>query len=90
LATCPEDPYRDGARAVELAQKAYELNPHVYILDTLAASYAENGQFQEAIATQIWAIALLRETGDLKLEPVMLNHLNSYKKGQPWRQHGPI
>lgn len=90
LATCPQDPYRDGPRAVELAQKAYEINSHVYVLDTLAAAYAENGQFKDAIATQMRAIAKLREKNDLKLEPVMRNHLESYKKGKPWRQHGPL
>jgi tetratricopeptide (TPR) repeat protein len=50
LATSPDDELRDGARALELATKAAELTgyetPH--ILSTLAAAYAETGDFEAA------------------------------------------
>ena len=50
LATSPEDKLRDGKRAVELATKAAEVSdfqtPHV--LSTLAAAYAETGDFDTA------------------------------------------
>jgi len=50
-ATCPEQRFRDGAKAVELAKKACELTDwkKAEYLDTLAAAYAEQGEFQEAI-----------------------------------------
>lgn len=49
LATCMDDKYRDGKQAVELAQKALDLNYIGRNLDTLAAAYAEAGKFEDAI-----------------------------------------
>ena len=51
LATSPFDHLRDGARAIELATKACELTDHKkpHILSTLAAAYAESGDFEKAI-----------------------------------------
>jgi tetratricopeptide (TPR) repeat protein len=51
LATCPNDAYRDGAEAIAEALKACDLLDwnKWYVLDTLAAAYAEHGQFDEAI-----------------------------------------
>jgi tetratricopeptide (TPR) repeat protein len=63
LATCPNMRMRDGKRAVELALKAAKLTEWKkgYILDTLAASYAQSGDFPSAIKTQEKAIQLLQE-----------------------------
>ncbi len=51
LATSPVDELRDGAKAVKLATKACEQTgyetPH--ILSTLAAAYAETGDFETAV-----------------------------------------
>jgi tetratricopeptide (TPR) repeat protein len=51
LATCPEDKQRDGRRAVKLAELAVELAGEKYpmLYDTLAATYAETGDFEGAI-----------------------------------------
>src|SRR5205814_6749363 len=53
FATCPDDSIRDGARAVELAEKAMRLSggkiPMVFRV--LAAAYAEDGRFSQAIKT---------------------------------------
>ncbi len=52
LAACPNAQLRNGAEAVELATRACELtgyqNPTP--LATLAAAYAETGQFREAVS----------------------------------------
>ena len=50
LATAPEDKLRDGKRAVTLATQACELTDYKedYILSTLAAAYAETGDFDNA------------------------------------------
>jgi tetratricopeptide (TPR) repeat protein len=53
LATSPEDDVRDGARAVEVGERAVRLTGRQDpgSLDTLAAAYAEAGRFEEAAAT---------------------------------------
>jgi tetratricopeptide (TPR) repeat protein len=54
LATCPRQEFRDGRKAVELARKACELTGwrDPYMLGTLAAAYAEAGDFDEAVRWQ--------------------------------------
>jgi Flp pilus assembly protein TadD len=49
-ATCPDDAFRDGAQAVKNATKACELTDwKIYEdLGTLAAAYAEAGDYGEA------------------------------------------
>lgn len=61
-ATNPHDNFRDGTEAVEYALKACELagDEDPYYLNTLAAAYAENGEFDKAVSTQDKAIGLLR------------------------------
>jgi tetratricopeptide (TPR) repeat protein len=52
LANCTQEPVRDGARAVALAQQIVASYPRdVAYLDTLAAAYAEVGRFEDAIRT---------------------------------------
>ena len=52
-ATCPNAKYRDGRKAVESATKACELTDwdEAGIIDTLAAAYAELGDF--AVGPQV-------------------------------------
>jgi tetratricopeptide (TPR) repeat protein len=61
LATCPMERFRDGLKAVEYATKACESSHYqnLYHLDTLAAAYAEDRQFDQAVQTEDRAIALL-------------------------------
>jgi tetratricopeptide (TPR) repeat protein len=60
LATCPEDERRDGLEAIRLAKKACELTQDkvASFLDTLAAAYAEAGEFEEAVAAQRRALEI--------------------------------
>jgi len=59
LATCKDANQHNGKRAVELALKATKLMPDkAYYFGTLAAAYARNGQFEEAIKTQVQALSM--------------------------------
>jgi len=84
LATVPDSGLRDGNRAVQLAQKALTLLPDISTSDTLAAAYAEAGNFDEAVRTMERLILLLRRSKTEDLTPY-LEHLNAYKARKPWR-----
>lgn len=83
LATCPVDELRDGKRAVELAQQAAQMfgAPQADMLDTLAAAYAEVGDFEKAIASQQQAIKLGRPDQQKKMK----QHLELYRQEKPLR-----
>jgi len=69
LATSPDATLRDGAKAVAYAKRATNVpggdNPLVY--RTLAAAYAENGQFADAISAAEHAKQLAQATGNSEL-----------------------
>jgi TPR repeat protein len=62
LATSEDSAIRDGSNAVVFAEKAVAATNHKNpsCLDTLAAAYAEAGQFERAVSTEQEAIALLQ------------------------------
>jgi tetratricopeptide (TPR) repeat protein len=66
LATSPNDDLRDGARALKMATKAAESSgyeiPH--ILSTLAAAYAETGDFENASKRSQKAVELAQKAVD--------------------------
>jgi tetratricopeptide (TPR) repeat protein len=87
LATSPHAEFRDGAKAVALAKKACELREwkDVDVIDTLAAAYAEAGDFDQAVRYQKQCLAdaaFVRLYGD-----VGQRRLSQYEKRQPWREH---
>jgi tetratricopeptide (TPR) repeat protein len=83
-ATCPEEKYRDGKKAIEDAKKACELtewkDPEA--LDTLAAANAEAGDFAKAIEWQRKAIELADEDDKADLQA----RLALYQDNKPFRQ----
>jgi tetratricopeptide (TPR) repeat protein len=83
-ATCPEDQRRDGDAAVELARRACDLTgwDSSHSLDRLAASYAEAGQFAEAVRWQAEAVEL---AGD-ETKAERQQRLDLYRRNQPYRQ----
>lgn len=87
LATAGEARYRDGARAVELSLRACALTrtPHPQLLDTLAAAYAETGDFARAAETARRAAALARSAGRMDIAREIEGRLELYDRGLPYR-----
>ncbi|MHC4171836.1 MAG: tetratricopeptide repeat protein, partial [Planctomycetota bacterium] len=87
LATSPETVHRNGHRAVQLAElackgTAYKSPP---LLDTLAAAYAEAGQFDQAIQTTLQAIEVVRSEPNASTA-TLESRLKLYRAGRPYRE----
>lgn len=89
LSTSPIDMVRDGKRALELALKACELTQYkkAYILSTLAAAYAETGDFDKAVEWSQKSIDLSAEDENVsdRVEDLQ-KELDSYKNKKPFRE----
>jgi len=85
-AACPQDHLRDGNRAVLLAERAMSIfeKPDATLLDTVAAAYAEAGQFAKAVETARRAIASAEQAGNTKLAAAIRRRLALYSAGKPW------
>jgi protein O-mannosyl-transferase len=88
LATCPDASIRNGAEAVELAQRAAKLSGgrEPAILDTLAAAYAESGRFPEAVETAQRALDLARGQNNKALVDAIRARMKLYRAGSPYRE----
>ncbi len=84
LATSPDDKLRNGKRALELAQEAARLTDHqqAHILSTLAAAYAETGDFETALKWSQKAV----DTGKDEQKADLAKELESYKAKKPFRE----
>ncbi len=82
MATCPDADIRDPKTAVELAKKASQLSGDRYhgILDTLAAAYAEAGNF--VMAAEVTEGALSVAPDDARSEYEF--NYGRYRSGQKW------
>jgi tetratricopeptide (TPR) repeat protein len=87
LATCPDDRFRNGAKAVELAERAKTATKgrDSTVLTTLAAAYAEVDRFSEAIQTAEQALQLAIKSGSISLAQAIRNQLEFYRSGKPFR-----
>lgn len=87
LATSPKEDVRDGKRAIKLATKACELTEfkEAHILSTLAAAYAESGDFEKAREWSGKAVALGEKEENEQLEQLK-KELENYKENKPWRE----
>lgn len=87
LATSPHKELRDGQRAIKLATKSCELTNYkqAHILSTLAAAYAETGDFKTA---RKWSAQSI-EIADDSLKDQLRKELDSYGKEKPWREEKP-
>ncbi len=87
FATCLDASLRDGNRAVELAQQAGQLSKgeSPQLLDTLAAAYAEAGQFDKAVETARRALNLSAAKNNKPLADAIQKRLELYEVGSPFR-----
>jgi len=86
LATCPDASCRDGKRAVALAERACTATGYRVptMLDSLAAAYAEAGDFRSAAATAKQALEIVRRNPKAQTHGAELR-LKLYEGGQPYR-----
>lgn len=84
LSSAPEDELRDGTQAVESAKMSLKLSNgrHVEAIDTLAAAYAEIGDFDNAIKYQEEAI---KKTTSPTVKKKYSARLRLYQQEKPYR-----
>jgi hypothetical protein len=91
LATCADASIRDGKQAVTLATRACELTGYqkTIYMGTLAAAYAEAGQFDEAIRTGLQAQANALNWGETELANRNAQLVEEYRAARPYREPAP-
>jgi tetratricopeptide (TPR) repeat protein len=87
-ATCPVASLRNGAAAIEHAQRAKQLcgGRRADVLSTLAAAYAEAGQFPETLATARKALELTKRQNDHARAAALQSWIVLYEAGKPYRE----
>jgi hypothetical protein len=88
----PDASLRNGARALELAQRASKLSGgnHPVVQHALAAAYAESGRFAEADETAERALSLALAQGNNALADVLRSERSLYQAGKPSRVNRPV
>ena len=88
LATCPDEKVNNPVEALQYAQKACELTQfkHPDLLSSLAAAYAANQRFTEAIETAEKTRELYRKDGKDKSIEDLEKQLEAYRVGRPYRE----
>ena len=88
LATHNDPEYRNASEAVKLAKQACRetFYRQPVMLDTLAAAYAEDGLFDNAVRTAEKALQAAVSLGRLKLARQIKNRMKLYQSGLPFHQ----
>ncbi len=88
LATSDNPAFRDGSRAIALAERANMLSGggDPAILITLAAAYAEGGRFEDAAETAKKTIGLAESSGEKLLAMQIAKQLKRYQARRPFHQ----
>ena len=87
LSAGPDDSLRNGARAVELARNLNRVSKqnNPFFIRTLAAAYAEAGQFDLAIETAQGASELANAQGQHSLATQIQDETDLYRQHLPFR-----
>jgi tetratricopeptide (TPR) repeat protein len=86
LATHPDTSVRDANEAVQLAERVMALTQgrDVRVLDTLAAAYAEKGQYRKAVETGEEALVMANRLRNYDLVADIEERLRLYQWGCPY------
>ena len=89
LATCSDASLRNGRKALDLAQRANQLlnGRDSFALRSLAAAYAETGQFAKAVGAAEEAWRLASEIDNHALAQALSKEMEFYKAGLPYRKN---
>jgi tetratricopeptide (TPR) repeat protein len=87
FATCPDQSIRNGGKAVQLAEQAVRISGGriAILFRTLAAAYAENGRFPEAIQIAQRGVELANNQGNPGLATELQGNIVLYQEQQPLR-----
>jgi tetratricopeptide (TPR) repeat protein len=92
LATCPNGQYRNGQKALKVAQLAVTLKPQAPDAhESLAAAYANLGQWNDAVREETKALTLLKsrsKVASARLEDAE-RRLRLYQAHKPYRDLRP-
>lgn len=82
LATCPDEDYRSGKKAIEMSEAVCEESEwkDASFIDTLAAAYAEQGEYEKAVEAQEKAVKLTKGDNLATYQ----ERLALYKDGKPF------
>jgi len=88
MATSSNPSFRNGTKAIELAGQANQLSggTNTLVLRTLAAAYAESGQFGKAIEIARAAMQLARTQVDNSLAGALQQQIALYELALPYRE----
>jgi TPR repeat protein len=88
LSVAPDAQLRNAALAIRVLEPALaaEQKKSPAHLDTLAAAYAEHGEFAKAVATQTEAIDLARGTRQVQQVDTMEQRLELYRASKAYRE----
>jgi hypothetical protein len=89
-ATCPDAAHRDGNAAVRNATRACELSQwkDAGNIDTLAAAYAEIGDFAQAVRYVTQAASMPNPFA--KQRALIHDHSRAFQQGKPWRDESRV
>jgi tetratricopeptide (TPR) repeat protein len=94
LAAAPDARVRDGQRAMTLMQDLLKTQRTLELMQTMAMTLAELGQYDEAANWQRETIAAANQSGRRDLGPRLQENLALYERRQPcrtpWRDDDPI
>jgi tetratricopeptide (TPR) repeat protein len=88
FATHENPKFRNGEKALQLAERACELTGYKQapMLDTLAAAYAEAARFNDALQTAHNAVELALAAGEVELATKIERRMQLYKAGKPFHE----